>query len=157
MALATSYSSSSEQHSSTLCLQAKGEMLDFWNEAIENQLTLQHRALKCRTVKLAFVLFSLVWILGNAQQTRWKEWAPDFKFEKKKKWQRKTLSFQMTEFKWTHSATENVFSLKCLRQKERNKHALHASFCFSSLSFGLKMEHLCRNCVTFQIYRENNI
>lgn len=128
--LAKSYNCTSEQHISTLCLQANGVMLNFWNEAIDNQLTLLHRVLKCRTVKLACVLFCFVWILGSAQQTRWKEWAPAFK--RKKKWQRKTLSFQMTEFKWTHSAKENVFSLNCLRQKGRNKHALHASFLYSS-------------------------
>lgn len=54
---------------SALCLQAKGVMFNFWNEAIENQLTLQRGALKFRGVKLAFVLFSLVWIFFFGQHS----------------------------------------------------------------------------------------
>lgn len=123
---------------SALCLQAKGVMFNFWNEAIENQLTLQRGALKFRGVKLAFVLFSLVWIFFRAAFSKQGEknelpptttttpsLLPYFEFYPKKEWQRLYL-FQMTEFKWTRSATENVFSLKCLGQNGRNKHAPHA-------------------------------
>lgn len=104
--LAKSYNCTSEQHISTLCLQANGVMLNFWNEAIENQLALLHRVLKCRTVKLACVLFCFVWILGSAQQTRWKEWAPAFKGKKS---DRERLYL----FKWLNSNELTVQKKMC--------------------------------------------
>lgn len=99
------------RHSSTLCLQAKGVMLDFWNEAIENQLTLLHKALKCKTVKLAYVLFSLVWIYGGAQQTRWNEWVPVYKRGRKNDRERLYL------FKWLDSNELGVQKRKCVQFK----------------------------------------
>lgn len=139
----------SEQHSSTLCLQAEGGRLDFWNEAIENQLTLQHGALKFRSVKLPFVLFSLVWISGQRSANKVKRMSSRFYIlggKKKKKVTEKDFIFSNDWIQMNSQCKkENVFSLKRPRQEGRNKHAPHASFCYSSLSFGLKMEHLWRN------------
>lgn len=154
-----------KQRSSALCLQAKGVMLDFWNEATENQLALQHRSIKMqnRETRIRFILPCLNFGQHCSKQGEKNE-PPrpqppilNLKGKKKKKCQRLYL-FQMTEFKWTHSATENVFSLNCLRQRGRNKHALHASFCYSSLfcfESGASLEEFYI-CVTVHMYSKDN-
>lgn len=70
----------------------------------------------------------------------------NFGREKKKKVTEKDFIFSNDWIQMNSQCKkENVFSLKRPRQEGRNKHAPHASFCYSSLSFGLKMEHLWRN------------
>lgn len=92
------------------------------------------------------MLFPLVTMLGCALQTRCKQ-GKCSRFTTKRKVTRKAIFFyffQLTEFKWTHGATKNVFKLNSPRHRGRNKHARHARFCYSFRPVGFKMEQLWR-------------
>lgn len=109
-----------------------------WGNTNPTHTAAKHIKIQDRETSILFSP-SLVWILGSILPTRWKEY-PAPKSPSKKVTEKDFIFFQMTEFKWTRSATENVFSLNCLRQKERNKHILYASFCYSSVFWFAKME-----------------
>lgn len=118
--LATSYRKSSKQRSSALCLQAKGVMLDFWNEAIENQLTLQHRALKMqnRETGICFILPCLNFGQHSANKVKRMN-PPYFKFQKKKT-VTKTLSFSNDWIQMNSQCNRKCVQFK-LPEAEREK------------------------------------